>query len=105
MQPLSTRRCSYLEESGKYYVTRSLIVTSELSLFACRLERKIKSGNEAGNETTGTEIGTLEVVGVVVDLTGVKVKDDPVGHAVRVEEVLTGTWIETGEEEQVCFSF
>lgn len=36
-----------------------------------------------------------------MDLTGVKVEEDLVGHVVHTE-VLTEIWIETDEEEQVC---
>ena len=39
--------------------------------------------------------------GGAVDLTGVKVEEDLVGHVVHTE-VLTEIWIETDEEEQVC---
>ena len=63
-------------------------------LFSCRLERTTKSGNEAGNGTTETGIGIHGEVGAV-DLTGVKVEGDLVGHVVRT--VLTEIWIETDE--------
>ena len=75
-------------------------VTSRKPLSSCRLERKTKGGNEAGNGTTETGIGTHGEVGAV-GLTGVKVEEDLVGHVVRIE-VLTEIWIETGEEGQVC---
>ena len=64
---------------------------------SCRLERRTKGGNEAGNGTT--EIGTHGEGGV--DLTGVKIEEDLVGHVVHTE-VLTEIWIETDEEGQVC---
>jgi hypothetical protein len=70
------------------------------SLTSCRLEQKTKSGNEAGNGTTETGLDTHGEVGAV-DLTGVKVEEDLVGHVVRTE-VLTEIWIETDEEGQVC---
>ena len=57
--------------------------------------------NEAGKGTTETGIGTHGEVEVAVDLTGVKVEEDLVGHVVRAE-VLTEIWIETDEEGQVC---
>lgn len=53
---------------------------------------------------TETGINTYGEVGVAVDLTGMKVEDDPVGRAVRAE-VLTGTWTETDGEGQVCLPF
>jgi hypothetical protein len=80
-----------------YFVTQSSFVTSHKALSSCRLERKTKSGNEAGNGTTETEIGT-HGEGGAADLTGVKVEEDLVGHVVHIE-----IWIETDEEGQVCF--
>jgi hypothetical protein len=76
----------------------SRITGFKFSSISCPLERKTKSGNEAGNGTTETGIDTHGEVGAV-DLTGVKVEEGLVDHVVRTE-ILTKT--ETDEEGQVC---
>jgi hypothetical protein len=84
------------------FASRTLSSRRVPLFLSCLLEWKTRSGNEAGNAMTETGIGTHGEVGVVVDLTGVKAEDDPVGHAVRAE-FLTEIWIETDGEE-VCLS-